>query len=72
MAIEKLIWVGLTCCLAALGMQVFPNAAFSAGINVNSAWLVFGFGVFLILISAFIALTGGRGAQDNHEAHRRR
>ena len=72
MAIEKLIWVGLACCLTALGMQVFPNAAFSVGIDVNSAWLVFGFGIFLILISAFVALTGGGSrACDGHEHQRR-
>jgi len=60
MAVNKLIWVGLVCCLAALAIQVFPNAAFQIGVDVDASWLVFGFGVFLILMSALVSLTGGR------------
>ena len=54
MAFNKLIWVGLFCCLSALAIQVFPNAAFRMGVDVNASWMVFGFGVFLILMSALI------------------
>jgi len=60
MAVNKLIWVGLVCCLAALAIQVFPNAAFRIGVDVGASWLVFGFGVFLILMSALVSLSGGR------------
>ena len=58
MALNKLIWVGLICCLAALSIQVFPNAAFRMGVDVNASWMVFGFGVFLILMSTLISLAG--------------
>jgi len=57
MSINTLNWVGLVCCLTALAIQVFPDAAFRAGVNVSAAWLVFGFGVFLILMAAVISLT---------------
>ncbi len=57
MSINTFIWVGLGCCLTALAIQVFPDAAFRAGVNVSAAWLVFGFGVFLILISAALSLS---------------
>ncbi len=57
MAFNKLIWVGLACCLAALAIQVFPTAAFRLGVDVSASWLVFGFGLFLILMSALISMT---------------
>ena len=60
MANEKLIWVGLLCCIAALVVQVFPNAAFRLGVDVSASWLVFGFGVFLILTATLLSLGGGR------------
>ncbi len=56
MSINTGFWVGVTCCLAALAIQVFPDAAFRIGINVSAAWLVFGFGVFLILMSAALSM----------------
>lgn len=59
MAAEELVWVGLVCCLAALVIQVFPDAAFRIGVDVGASWLVFGFGVFLLLMSALLNL-GGR------------
>ncbi len=60
MAAEKLIWTGLVCCLAGLTIQVFPNAAFRMGVDVGASWFVFGFGVFLLLISTLISLAGGK------------
>ena len=61
MAVNKLIWVGLACCLAALVIQVFPEAAFRMGADVKASWLVFGFGLFLIVIATFANGTGRRG-----------
>lgn len=55
MATNNLIWIGLFCCLAALTVQMFPEAAFRLGVDVGASWLVFGFGVFLILVAAFVA-----------------
>lgn len=57
MAANTLIWVGLSCCLIALAIQVFPNAAFSMGADVSASWLVFGFGAFLIAASVIISLS---------------
>ncbi|VAW05502.1 hypothetical protein MNBD_ALPHA05-170 [hydrothermal vent metagenome] len=57
MSMNNAFWVGLGCCLAALAIQVFPGAAFRIGVNVSAAWLVFGFGVFLILMSAALSVT---------------
>lgn len=62
MAFNKLIWVGLFCCLSALAIQVFPNAAFQMGVDVNASWMVFGFGVFLILMSALINMNSKSGS----------
>jgi hypothetical protein len=59
MAVMKLVWVGLFCCLSALAVQVFPDATFRAGIDVGAAWQVFGFGVFLIVMGAVLSLRGG-------------
>ena len=58
MAVNNLIWVGLICCLTALIIQVFPDAAFRMGADVKASWMVFTFGLFLIVIATF---TGGRG-----------
>ncbi|NNE39620.1 MAG: hypothetical protein HKN14_01740 [Marinicaulis sp.] len=55
---NKLLWVGLICCLVGLGVQLFPEAAFHAGIDFAASWRVFGFGVFLILIGAAISAIG--------------
>jgi hypothetical protein len=61
MAAEKLICVGLACCLAALLIQTFPHFAFRLGVDIAASWRVFGFGVFLILMSAlFRRNEGGR------------
>ncbi|MEX6632408.1 hypothetical protein [Hyphococcus lacteus] len=58
---NNLIWIGLFCCLVALAIQVFPNAAFNIGVEIGASWLVFGFGIFLILVGALIATAGRRG-----------
>lgn len=63
MATNNLIWIGLFCCLIALGVQMFPNAAFNTGVDVGASWLVFGFGVFLILVAAFVAASGRQNRQ---------
>lgn len=55
MAFQKLLWVGLICCLTALAVQLFPHAAFQLGVNVEASWRVFGFGVFLIVVSGLFA-----------------
>lgn len=52
---NTLIWIGITCCLTALCIQLFPNAAFRLGVDVDASWLVFGFGVFTILVAALTA-----------------
>lgn len=59
---NTLIWTGLVCCIAALSLQLFPDAAFRLGADPAAAWLVFGFGVFLILAGALIS-AGGRRAK---------
>lgn len=56
MSINNLVWVGLSCCLMALVIQVFPEAAFRMGVDVAASWRVFGFGVFLILVSTVMSL----------------
>ena len=63
MAVNKLIWVGLTCCLTALLIQVFPDAAFRMGAEVKASWMVFSFGLFLIVIATFMS---GRSHRDDH------
>jgi hypothetical protein len=60
---NNLIWIGLLCCLAALSIQLFPDAAFRLGADASASWLVFGFGLFLILVAAAIANGGPRGAK---------
>jgi len=61
MGVNKLIWVGLICCLAALTIQLFPEAAFQLGADVKASWLVFVFGLFLIVIATFASGAGRRG-----------
>ncbi|MEE2690658.1 MAG: hypothetical protein VX640_03850 [Pseudomonadota bacterium] len=63
MGFAKLLWVGLFCCIGALLVKLFPNAAFSLGVDVASAWLLFGFGVFLIL-AALLAATKGDARRE--------
>ena len=58
---NTLLWTGLLCCLGALLLQLFPGIAFRIGAEPAAAWLVFGFGVFLMILAA-MAASGARGA----------
>lgn len=60
---NTLIWIGVTCCLTALCIQLFPNAAFRLGVDVTASWLVFGFGVFMILVAALTSATAHPGSR---------
>lgn len=53
MAFAKLIWVGLSCCIGAILVMLFPRFAFEAGVDLRGAWLLFGLGVFLIVAAAY-------------------
>ena len=64
LAANTLIWVGLSCCLIALAIQVFPNAAFQMGVDVGASWRVFGFGVFLIAVSVLLNLSEKNGSAE--------
>ena len=57
MTAEKLTWLGVFCCLATLGLNLFPALSFHFGVDLRAAWMVFAFGLFLIVISA---LLGGK------------
>ena len=59
---NSLIWTGLCCCLTALGLQLFPGFAFRIGAEPAAAWLVFGFGIFLMLLAAMIASGARKGS----------
>jgi hypothetical protein len=59
MTTAHLSWTGIICCLAALVLQLFPGAAYAAGVDIDALWRVFAFGVFLLALSA---LTARRGA----------
>ena len=61
MSTGSLSWVGLFCCLIALASKLFPDAAYRLGVDQNSVWLVFGFGVFLILTSAIAGAPNRNG-----------
>lgn len=56
---NMLISTGLASCLGALAVRLFPDAAFALGADPAASWLLFGFGIFLILAGAAIT-TGGR------------
>jgi hypothetical protein len=60
---NSLLWTGLLCCVSALVLQLFPGLAFRIGAEPAAAWLVFGFGVFLMIIAAMVA-SGGRKHTD--------
>ena len=59
MAFNNLLWVGLICCLSALVIQIFPSAAFNVGVDVSASWMLFVFGVFLIVVAAIAQRTSG-------------
>lgn len=60
MVFQRLVWVGLGCCLSALVIQVFPRLAYELGVNIVASWMVFVFGVFLIAVSAIAHRTPPR------------
>jgi len=60
---NNLVWIGLLCCLSALGVRIFPAAAFDMGVDIGAAWLLFGFGMFLIVIAALIATAGRKSCK---------
>lgn len=64
--INTLVWTGLFCCLAALSLQLFPGVAFSIGAEPAAAWLVFAFGLFLMLVAGMVA-SGGRETSRNRQ-----
>jgi len=71
MAFQRLLWVGLACCLSALIMQVFPRLAFELGVNIVASWMVFVFGVFLIAIAALASRTPRSSDEYSEERSRR-
>ncbi|MEZ5894898.1 MAG: hypothetical protein R3C40_06475 [Parvularculaceae bacterium] len=65
MTTGQLLWAGLLCCIAALGLQLFPAAAYEIGVDIGATWRVFGFGVFLIAVATLLsAVKGPRGPAD--------
>ena len=63
MAFNKLVWVGLFCCIGALLVNLFPKLTFDLGVNPAGAWMLFTFGLFLILASVAVAIKGGGSDQ---------
>lgn len=55
MASGKIIWTGLLCCLLALGVKLFPEAAYRLGADGDAVWLVFTFGLFLIIVGGLFS-----------------
>lgn len=55
MASGKIIWTGLLCCLTALGVKLFPEAAYRLGADSEAVWLVFTFGIFLIAMGSIFS-----------------
>lgn len=51
---EKLIWLGVFCCLSTLAVHLFPAMSFRLGVDMSAAWMVFAFGLFLIVVSTLI------------------
>ena len=66
MGVISLVWVGLICCLAALAVQIFPRAAFQAGADPAAAWFLFGFGIFLMIVSAVMTVSISKNNRCGH------
>ncbi len=66
MTANGLLWVGLISCIGALLTLLFREAAFRLGADAGAAWLLFGFGVFLILTSAFVTVSTGQTGECGH------
>ncbi|MGH6768779.1 MAG: hypothetical protein ACRECO_07140 [Xanthobacteraceae bacterium] len=61
MTTGQLLWAGIGCCIAALAVQLFPDAAYALGVDLGATWRLFGFGVFLIAVASLIAVAGRNG-----------
>jgi hypothetical protein len=48
--------VGLLCCVGALTVRLFPRLADDLGADPGAAWLLFGFGLFLVATAALLAM----------------
>lgn len=60
MTTGQLLWAGLACCIIALSVQLFPEAAYALGVDLAASWRLFGFGVFVIAVAALMTGAGGR------------
>lgn len=60
MTFARMGWIGCICCLAALVLQLFPQAAFRIGVDIGATWRLFAFGFFLIALSSLAASQGRR------------
>ncbi len=56
MATGGILWTGLVLCVAALILRLAPELARSAGVDVDAAWFVFGFGLFLIATNVLLSM----------------
>jgi hypothetical protein len=54
----RLIWIGVACCIGALGLNLFPALVYELGMDRVGAWSFFGFGLFLILMGTLLARSG--------------
>jgi hypothetical protein len=61
MHFARLVWTGVSCCLAALALNLFPTALTDLGIDTGAIRAFFAFGLFLIVAGlALAAKSGGR------------
>lgn len=60
MAVSKLMWTGVLCCLGALLINLFPAFSHELGMEPGAAWRIFGFGLFLIILAAALGGAAGR------------
>lgn len=66
MTTGQLLGAGLACCLFALAVQLFPEAAYSIGVDIAATWRLFGFGVFLIAVASLTAAAARRTKGCDH------
>ena len=64
MTFARMGWIGCVCCLGALLLQLFPEAAFRVGVDIGATWRLFAFGFFLIALSSLTSAGGRRGAPE--------
>lgn len=63
-----MVWVGITCCVVALALNLFPAAAEGLGVDLGGARPIFAFGVFLIFASV-IGKPPNRAGQTGPAGH---